>query len=255
MKITIITVSYNSEKTIRDTINSVLSQSSKQIEYIIVDGLSTDNTVDIIKSYEDDFKKNEISFHWISEKDNGLYDAINKGIGLATGDIVGILNSDDFYIDNNVVDNIINSFNEHAIDCVYGNLLYVKSDDTNIITRTWKSKSFNKGLFEKSWTPAHPTFYCKKELYDKFGTYRTDFEIAADVELMYRFLDVHNSKSLYLGMDFIKMREGGISNRGIKSTITITKELKKSITENGGNFNVFKYLFFKSLKIKQLFVK
>lgn len=250
MKVTVITVSYNSENTIRDTIESVLSQSYKNVEYLIVDGGSKDRTVEIIKSYENQFE-NEKDFKWISEKDDGLYHAINKGIDMASGDIVGILNSDDFYSDQDVLSDIVSNF-INDVDCIYGNLVYVKTENTDIICRKWKSKSFKKGLFEKSWTPAHPTFYCRKEIYDKFGVYRTDFNIASDVDLMYRFLDKYEVKSLYIDRLMVKMRAGGVSNRGLKSTITIIKELRISIKENGGNFNIFKYILFKLLKIKQL---
>lgn len=254
MKISVITVSYNSENTIKDTIESVLEQTFRDIEYIVVDGLSNDGTIDIVKSYEDQFRSKGISFKWISEKDNGLYDAINKGIKIATGDVIGILNSDDFYLDNMVLNDIAGSFNSN-IDCTYGNLVYVKADNTDIVCRRWVSKDFKKGLFEKSWTPAHPTFYCKKSIYEKYGLYRTDFTIASDVDLMYRFLDTNNIRSRYIDRVFIKMRAGGVSNRGFKSTLTIIKELSISINENGGKFNILKYMFYKLLKIKQIIFK
>ena len=255
MKISIITVCFNSSKTICDTIDSVLKQNYKNIEYILVDGNSKDNTVEIIKKYETIFRKNGMDYIWVSEVDNGIYDAINKGIKMATGDIIGILNADDYYYDDHVLADIVKKFDNQLIDCIYGNLIYIDSNQNNRISRRWVSKEFKKGLFEKSWTPAHPTFYCKKELYIKYGLYRTDFKIASDVELMYRFLDKHYLRSLYIDRYMVIMRQGGVSNRGIASTITITKEMKIAINENGGKFNIFKYLIYKCLKIKQFIKK
>lgn len=255
MKISIITVSLNSSKTIRETIESVLRQTHKNIEYILVDGNSKDETCEIIESYEQIFKKNGMDYIWISEKDSGLYDAINKGIQMASGDVIGILNSDDYFFDNNVLFDIAEKFNIELVDCIYGNIVYIDPNKDNKVTRRWVSKTFKKGLFEKSWTPGHPTFYCKKELYENYGLYRTDFKIAADVELMYRFLEKHCLRSLYIDRYMVIMRQGGVSNQGIMSTVTITREMQIAITENGGKFNIFKYLLYKCLKIKQFITK
>ncbi|MGL1890215.1 MAG: glycosyltransferase [Spirochaetaceae bacterium] len=255
MKISIITVSFNSEKTISDTIESVLNQTFKNIQYVIVDGNSTDNTVNIIKSYENTFKKNNIDFSWISENDDGLYDAMNKGINIANGDVVGILNSDDFYYDNNVLSDINDTFINEQIDCLYGKLKYVEEDNVDKITRIYDPKMYESGLFEKSWTPGHPTFYCKKEKYDKYGLYRTDFIIASDQELMYRFLENFKIKPYYMDRFIVTMREGGISQRGFKNLFIIIRELKDSINSNGGKFNTFKYVFYKLLKVKQIFLR
>jgi len=255
LKISIITVSLNSSKTIRETIESVLRQTHKNIEYILVDGNSKDETCEIIESYEQIFKKNGMDYIWISEKDSGLYDAINKGIQMASGDVIGILNSDDYFFDNNVLFDIAEKFNIELVDCIYGNIVYIDPNKDNKVTRRWVSKTFKKGLFEKSWTPGHPTFYCKKELYENYGLYRTDFKIAADVELMYRFLEKHCLRSLYIDRYMVIMRQGGVSNQGIMSTVTITREMQIAITENGGKFNIFKYLLYKCLKIKQFITK
>jgi len=251
LKISVITVSYNSEKTIRDTIESVLSQTYKNIEYIIVDGGSTDNTIKVIKDYETRFINANIEYKWISENDKGIYDALNKGIVMATGDVVGILNSDDFYFDTDVLSVIAESFKKHNFDCLYANLKYIDKE-TGKVTRDWKSRSFEKGLFEKSWTPAHPTFYCRKSVYEKYGLYRTDFKIAADVELMYRYLEINDVKSYYLDKYLVSMRRGGISNNGLKSTIIITKEMIKAYRDNGEHLNIFKYLLNKLFKLKEL---
>ncbi|MEH7225237.1 glycosyltransferase family 2 protein [Bacillus sp. JJ1566] len=250
MKVSVITVSYNSEKTIEETIKSVKNQSYEDIEYILVDGKSNDSTIDIIKKYESFFKNTTKDYRWISEKDSGIYDAINKGIKLATGDVIGILNSDDFFCENSVIADIVDCFKSNNIDCLYGNMVYINAE-TRKVKRRWISREFNNGLFEKSWTPGHPTFYCKSGLYHEYGLYRTDFKIAADVELMYRFLVNHNINSYFMNKYMVVMRQGGVSSSGLKSTLTITKEMKKAIEENGGNFNLAKYLFYKALKIKE----
>lgn len=254
MKISVITVSYNSEKTIRDTIESVYNQSYDEIEYIIIDGKSTDRTLKIIKEYESKFQNSNIDFKWISEKDNGIYDAINKGIKISKGDVVGVLNSDDYYIDNAVLADVAETFKNKDCECLYANLKYI-DPITEKVTRDWKSKTFINGLFDKSWTPAHPTFYCKKLIYDKYGLYRTDFKIAADVELMYRFLEKNNVSSYYLDRYLVTMRQGGVSSSGLKSTIIITKEMIRAYKDNGNHLNLVKYLFYKGLKLKEFIVK
>ena len=179
---------FNSEKTLKDTIKSVQNQTYQHIEYILVDGFSKDTTVEMIKDYEQAFKGSKKEYKWISEKDKGIYDAINKGINMASGEIIGILNSDDYFYDENVINDVVEEFKNHKIDCLYGNMIYIDSK-TRKIVRRWTSKEFKHGSFEKSWTPGHPTFYCKKNCYEKFGLYRMDFQIAGDVELMYRFLE------------------------------------------------------------------
>jgi glycosyltransferase involved in cell wall biosynthesis len=250
LKISIITVAYNSNKTIEDTIKSVLDQTYSDIEYILVDGGSSDNTLNIIKEYEGKFIASKKSYKWISEKDNGIYDAINKGISMASGDIVGILNSDDYFYDNNVVSDIHTVFVNNDIDCLYGNLIYIHPF-TGKVHRRWKSNEFVEGSFQRSWTPAHPTFYCLKSVYDKHGLYKTTYKIAADVELMYRFLQKKHVRSYYYNRNFVKMRQGGVSSRGLKSTVIITKEVMRAFRENGDCLNVFSYLFYKFLKIRE----
>jgi glycosyltransferase involved in cell wall biosynthesis len=247
MLISIVTVSLNAKETIEDTIKSVLGQSYKNIEYIIIDGGSIDGTSEIINRYKDGISK------FISERDKGIYDGMNKGILAASGDVIGFLNADDMYYDNVVVQRIASAFEKNNIDCVYGDLVYVNRRDLNRITRVWKSREFAEGLFEKSWTPAHPTFYCKKAIYEQFGLYRTDFKISADTELMYRFLQKYRIRSKYINAGFVRMRDSGVSNRGIKSTFVITREMKIAIIENGGKFNLIKYLFFKFLKVSEFF--
>ena len=245
---------FNSAKTISKTIDSVLQQTNKNVQYILVDGCSTDGTVTIIKNFAEIFRESGVDFQWVSEPDNGIYDAINKGIKMASGNVIGILNSDDYYYDEKVLEDLKKTFEGNVVDCVYGNLVYVDPNKGNQVSRRWISKPFKQGLFEKSWTPAHPTFYCKRNIYEQYGLYRTDFQIAADVELMYRFLEKHQIRSFYFDRFMVIMRRGGISNRGIQSTFIITQEMKMAINENGGQFNILKYLFFKVLKLKELII-
>jgi glycosyltransferase involved in cell wall biosynthesis len=232
--VSIITVSYNSANTISDTIRSVLDQTYPDIEYIIVDGSSTDGTMDIINSYGNRISK------IISEPDNGIYDAINKGIRSSTGTIVGILNSDDFFYDNNVIDKVVRSFQENEIDAVYGDVQFVDQNNTSKNVRYYSSKYFNVRKFRFGFMPAHPSFYAKRELFEKFGYYRTDFKIAADFELLLRFLALQRIRCLYLDMAFAKMRTGGVSNKSIRSRFMLNKEIALACRENGIYTN---YLF------------
>jgi glycosyltransferase involved in cell wall biosynthesis len=243
MKVSIITVAKNSSSTIGQCVNSLNQQSYRNIEHIVVDGDSCDNTMEIVNS------SSERVLISLSEPDNGIYDAMNKGIKLATGDIVGMLNSDDKFISKDSIQIIVDNIQENDVDCVFGNMIY--KNKKGITTRVWKSNPFKLGMFEKSWTPGHPTFYCKKSAYEKYGLYKTDYKIAADVELMLRFLQVNTIRSHFIDEYLVEMLEGGVSNRGLKSTIRITKEIKKAFEENGLKFPMIKYLFYKALKIKE----
>ena len=233
MKVSIITVSYNSEQTIEDTIVSVVDQSYKNIEYIIVDGGSSDGTVDIAKKYTDKI------FKIISEKDKGIYDAMNKGIAIATGNIVGILNSDDIYYDNKVIEDVVTLFQKENTDSVYADLQYVNKENTNIVSRIWKSGLYQQGKFLKGWMPPHPTFFVKNELYKKLGNYNTSLQSAADYELMLRFIHRHNIKISYLPRTIIKMRAGGKSNITLKNRIKANIEDRKAWKLNGIKPNFF----------------
>ena len=248
MKISIITVVLNNHDYFEDCLKSIFGQTYSQLESIVVDGGSTDGSLEIIRRYEKNIAR------WISEKDSGIYDAMNKGLRLATGDVVGFLNSDDIFYDQHVISQITEAFTPDT-DCVYGNLLYVSRANISHVTRRWISNDFLPGLFEKSWTPAHPTFYCRKKMYELYGLYRLDFQIAADVELMYRFLQKYAIRSKFINRYIVKMRDAGVSNRNLKSTWIITREMKRAIRENSGHFNLAKYLFFKLLKAKQIAFK
>ncbi len=209
MKFSIVTVAYNSASTIRDTIESVLYQSFSNIEYIIIDGLSKDNTVDIIKEYEPKFNK---KMRWISEKDNGIYDAMNKGLNMATGDVIGIINSDDILSDPKALSKVMTYFIEDdSIDCVYADLYYVSQNDINNIVRYWKTGE--KRSFSKGWHPAHPTFYVKKSVYDKKGVFDLNFKLAADFELMLRLVEKERISMIYLPEPLVKMRLGGATSK------------------------------------------
>ncbi len=227
MKISIITITYNSAATIEQTINSVLDQDHKDLEYIIVDGGSTDNTLQIIEKY-----KNRIS-KFISEKDNGLYDALNKGLTLATGEIIGILHSDDFYIDNTILGKYANTFIKNNSEAVYSDLFYVNKDDTNKIIRKWKSGNYKTSSFLHGWMPPHPTFFVKRSVYEKYGKFNLDFKHSADYELMLRFIHKHKIKLNYLHEFTIKMRIGGQSNASVQNRVNANLEDRKAWKING----------------------
>jgi glycosyltransferase len=204
-KISIITVTYNSASTLTDTLKSVQSQDYPNIEHIIVDGNSQDDTIKIIKSFPHVSK-------WISEKDSGLYDAMNKGVQLATGDIIGILNSDDIYAHNSVLSKVGEKFMSNNIDALYGDLYYVNALNTNKVVRIWKSGKFKRSNFNYGWMPPHPTFFVKKEVYTKAGNFNVSLKRSADYELMLRILVKYKFKAEYLQDVLVKMRTGGVSS-------------------------------------------
>lgn len=247
-KVSIITVCYNSAKTIEDTIQSVVNQTYDNIEYIIIDGLSTDNTLEIVNKYKGKIAK------VVSEKDAGLYDAINKGIGLATGDIIANLNSDDFYIDNNVIADVVSTFEKEKTDTLYGDLYYVDAVDTNKIVRYWKSREYKEGLFLKGWMPPHPTFFVKKEVYQKHGLFDLQFKSAADYEIMLRFIHRFKTSIAYLPRVLVKMRVGGVSNASLSNRIKANKEDRRAWEVNGLKPSAFTLIFKPLSKILQ-FVK
>ena len=211
LKISLITVSYNAERTIERCIQSVIQQDHDNIEYIIIDGASTDSTVAIVGQYKDHIST------FVSEPDNGIYDAMNKGIALAQGNIIGILNADDFFADNKVLSTIAGAFAANNPDIIYGDLDYVKTGGK--VVRRWRSGQYKKGIFNLGWMPPHPTFYCKKELFNRYGNYSLHFGTAADYELMLRFIHLNHSSVYYVQKVLVNMTIGGVSNKTYNSRI------------------------------------
>ncbi len=234
MKISLLTVSYNSAATIRDTIESIRKQDYPAIEYIVVDGNSKDGTVDIIKEHS------TFITHWVSEPDKGIYDAMNKAIDLATGDVVGILNSDDFYSSEHIISQVADAFNNPQIDAIFGDLVFVEPDNLQKTVRTYSSAKWNPSKFARGFMPAHPTFFVRRKYYEQFGLFRTDYKIAADYELLIRFLYVHKLTYKYLPLTMVKMRRGGVSSRNFMSNIVLNNEIIRACRENGISTNVFK---------------
>ena len=238
--ISIITVCYNSEKTIENTIQSVLNQNCNDFEYIVVDGLSSDSTLSIINKYS---SKIDLI---ISEKDYGIYDAINKGIAKSTGEIVGILNADDVFFSDDVLSTILQKFNSNQnLDSIIGDVIFVnKYGKTH---RHYSSLNWTPNKFAWGFMPPHPTFYCKRELFDKIGYYRNEFKIAADYELLIRFLYVNKISYEYLPKIFVKMSLGGVSSKNIFSNLLINKEVLYACRLNNLKTNILKiytkYLF------------
>lgn len=244
MKISIITISFNAKATIEKTLQSVANQLYKNIEHIIVDGGSKDNTLEICNSFPHVSKI-------ISEPDKGVYDAFNKGLKLATGDIIGFLNADDVFFNKNSVQEIAKAFSENKTDIVYGNLDYI--NENGKVIRNWISRPYEIGLIKKAWMPAHPTFYCKKEVYDLLGGYNDSFKIGGDFELCLRFLEVNQVYSFYLNKKLVKMLIGGISNSGLKSKWTIYKEQLRAFKINKVYVNSIIFFIYKLKKLKQFF--
>ncbi|MEJ7737965.1 MAG: glycosyltransferase family 2 protein [Chitinophagaceae bacterium] len=231
LQISVVTVTFNSESTLADTLRSVASQDYAEVEHILVDGGSIDGTVDIIKSFPH-VKK------WVSEQDRGLYDAINKGIQMARGDVVGILNSDDFFPDNQVLSSIAQTFLDHPVEAVYGDIAFVKPTNLKKIIRLYRSAAFSPRKFAFGYMPAHPSFYVKRDVYKRFGLYKLDYKIAADYELLMRFLYRNHLSCRYIDKILVYMRTGGVSNKSIFSRYILNKEIIQACRENGVNTNM-----------------
>ena len=229
MKISIITVTYNSAATLRDTMESVLAQTYTDIEYVVVDGLSKDNTMDIVREYEPRFQGR---MKYISEKDHGLYEAMNKGIRMATGEIVGIINSDDFYHRNDIIQLVADAMAASEVQAVYGDVRFVNPENLDKTVRYYSSKIFRPSLFRFGFMPAHPTFFTYRKYFEQYGYYRLDYKIAADYELLVRFLHKYGVKARYLNTDFMKMRTGGVSTASVKSNILLNKEIVRACRSN-----------------------
>lgn len=234
MKVSIITVVYNNRFTIADAIESVLSQNHFEIEYIIIDGLSTDGTKEIIQSYG-----NRIT-RFVSEKDKGIFDAMNKGVSLATGDVVGILNSDDFYLNNDVISTVVREFEAKNVDSVFADLVFIKKECPQKIVRYYNSSRFKPEKVAFGWIPPHPTFFVKRNIYEKYGLFKTDYKIASDYELIARFLSKYKISYSYIPKVIVKMRMGGLSTKNYKSNWILNKEIVRACAENGIKTNIFK---------------
>jgi glycosyltransferase len=246
MKVSIITSVYNNKDTIEDAIKSVLNQNYKNIEYIVIDGGSTDGTTDIIKKYQDKISK------FISEPDNGIYDGLNKGIKSATGDVIAFLHSDDVYADDEVIAKVAKVFEKYNCNGVYGDLVYVSKSSDKVI-RYWKSGEFSIDKLKKGWMPPHPALFLKKEIYQKYGLFDLNFKIAADYDFMLRILK-NNPKLIYIPEVLYNMRTGGESNKSLKNIILKSKEDYKALKKNKiGGINT---LIYKNLvKIPQFLKK
>lgn len=245
MKISIITVCYNSEETISDTIQSVLSQDYKDVEYIIVDGKSTDRTLEIIQSIKSRIKL-------ISEKDRGIYDAMNKGINIASGDIIGILNADDVYKNSQVLTAVMNAFKAN-VSIVYGDIEYVKYNDLSKVVRKWKAGVFRSGKFKWGWMPPHPGFFVKKSCYESFGLFNLNLSTSADYELMLRMLEVHHLSCNYIPKTITSMRVGGASNSSLKNRLIANRNDKKAWTIHPINPFWFTFILKPLRKLPQFF--
>lgn len=239
MKISVITVCFNSRSTIEDTILSVNAQHYEDVEYIIVEGGSGDGTVELIKEHADKVTA------WISEPDKGIYDAMNKGINMASGDIIGFLNADDIYTDIHVLEKVARIFEDSCVEACYADLVYVDQRDLEKVVRYMKSCKYIDGLFEKGWCPPHPTFFVKKQVYTKFGGFDLNYSIGNDVELMIRFLYRYKIKSVYLPEILVKMRTGGISNRSLISIFRQNVEILKALKRNGAQVSPFSFFISK----------
>ena len=241
MKTSVVTISYNSQVLINKTLESVKAQTFKKFEHIIIDGKSTDKTISKAKKFDHISKI-------ISEPDKGIYDAINKGIKNSTGEVIGFLNSDDTFYDDYSLQHIYDAFDKD-IDCVFGDLIYTDKNDK--VKRVWKGSAFKRGAFLKGWMPAHPTFYCRRSVYDKLGLYDDSFKIAGDFELMLRFLEKHNIRSKYIPRTLVNMKVGGASNNGLKSKLDILNEEFRAFDQNDISINKLSYIFHKAKKIKE----
>ncbi len=245
MKISIITVCYNSEETISDTIQSVLSQDYKDVEYIIVDGKSTDRTLEIIQSINNGIKL-------ISEKDQGMYDAMNKGINIASGDVIGILNADDVYKNSQVLTKVMDAFKAN-VSIVYGDIEYVKYNDLSKVVRKWKAGIFRSGKFKWGWMPPHPGFFVKKSCYESFGLFNLNLSTSADYELMLRMLEVHHLSCNYIPKTITSMRVGGASNSSLKNRLIANRNDKKAWTIHPINPFWFTFILKPLRKLPQFF--
>lgn len=230
MRISVITATYNGGQTIGDTLESVLRQTYKDVELIVVDGASRDDTMEVVRRYEPRFGGR---MHWTSEPDRGIYDAMNKGIARATGDVIGILNSDDFYTSDTVLERVAEAMAGGDVDAVYGDIHYVRDGDLRRCVRYYSSRPFRRWMMRLGFMPAHPSFYCRREVYERCGTFDTTYRVAADFENLLRLIYVNRIKTRYLPVDFVTMRTGGASTSGLSSHRQIMRDHLRALRSNG----------------------
>lgn len=235
LKISLITVCFNSVKTIRDTLNSINSQTYKKIEHIVIDGVSTDGTLDILYSAESRVSK------LVSEKDNGIYDALNKGINYSSGDVIGFMHADDVFENQDVLQKVAAAFEDPTVDAIYGDLVYVQYNNTEKVVRYWKSGAYDNKSLSYGWMPPHPTFYVRRSVYERLGVFDTRYRISADYDIILRFLAGGQISPIYIPKVFVRMRVGGISNGSLKTVFRKSMEDLKIIKRNkvGGIFTLF----------------
>ena len=251
MKLSIITATYNSRKFINDCLRSVHSQNYNNIEHIVVDGNSSDGTLSLLNSKQDQINK------LISEPDKGVYEAMNKGIEIATGDVIGFLNSDDFYIDNEILFKVAKVFMKNPlIEACYADLVYIDQINKSKIIRYWKSNKFIAGSFSKGWRPPHPTFFVRSSVYKKFGKFDLDYKISSDYELMMRFLEIYKINVCYIPEIWVKMRIGGLSNKSLKTIIEQNIEDLNALEKHKLPKNIFIFFINKVFsRLQQFFTR
>lgn len=250
LKLSIITVVFNNETTIIDTVQSVAMQTYPNVEYLVIDGQSTDGTISRLGQFENTVTR------LVSEPDRGIYDAMNKGIGLATGDVIGFVNADDFYASDDVFAKVTDQFRHPGVDACYGNLCYVHPVNTASVVRYWRSTNFRPGSFSLAWCPPHPTFFVRRSVYEKFGGFDLSYKIAADIELMMRFMEVHKIRVEYIPEVLVKMRMGGTTNKSLKNIAIQNGEILRALKQHGLSANPVRFFMHKiSSRGQQFFVR
>ena len=249
MKISVITVCFNSAETIADTLKSIVNQTHEDIEQIVVDGGSNDSTLALVR---DQALPGVIV---ISEPDKGIYDAMNKGIAVATGDVIGFINSDDFYPSPGVLAVVASAFESSGADCCYGDLCYVQQEDVSKIVRFWRSSPFASGKFSRGWCPPHPTFFVRREVYERLGGFDLSFKIGVDIELMARYLEVGRISNHYIPKVLVHMRMGGTSNRSLSNIVKQNLEIRRGFLALGLEFSWWRFMGNKVVSRALQFVK
>lgn len=247
MKVSVITAVLNARDTLADTVDSVSRQTHSDREHIIIDGGSDDGTVDVLRACGNSVTQ------WISEPDRGIYDAMNKGIRLAEGDIIGLLNADDVYADERVLERVVAAFREHDVEACYGDLVYVRATDLSRVVRYWRSRSYQPGLFERGWMPAHPTFFVRRETYRRLGLYNLRLRFQADFELTARFMAAHRITTHYIPEVLVRMRMGGTTNRSLANIVRGNLESYRAIRRMGLNVTPLHFATKFAMRLPQFF--